>query len=158
MSKQFKIFLDKSNQVELFEYDYSQKKSYIQILNEAFDKDLRQIIFTTSLYKKLIRDAYKQGQFVLEIRFMDSIENCDFTHITELLKEVNRAENNETLVNLLLKEIVNDESVDIKSIVVLDPDNKSKFEIYSNGVILCDENTKLKVKEKILEPLFEKTK
>ncbi|THE09961.1 hypothetical protein E1I69_20565, partial [Bacillus timonensis] len=123
MSTQFKLFIDDNkNKLELFEYDYNQN-SYRNILDQAYEKGYRQIIFTTSVFKKLIEKLYLQGFLLLDIKFIDSIEDYDFSEIKELINQININEGNKTLVNLLLKEIewfVNDESIDIKSIVLLD--------------------------------------
>ncbi|WP_077214492.1 hypothetical protein [Bacillus dakarensis] len=157
MSTQFKIFIDdKLNQIEFVEYDYSQK-SYRMILDEAFQKDLRQIIFTTSVFKQLIQKLYDNSYYLLEIKFIDSIDNYDFSDIREFINQINIAKGNKVLVNSLLKEIdwlVNDESIDIKSIVFLDMKNRDKFEIYSNGVILGKNDRVLKIIKDILTPIF----
>lgn len=157
MSTQFKIFVDdKQNKIELVEYDYSQN-SYKKILNQAFERDLRQLIFTTTVFKQVIQKVYDQGLFLIDIKFIESIENYDFSDIKELINQINIAKGNNTLVNLLLKEIdwfVNDESIDIKSIIILDLATKDKFEIYSNGVILGRSELIDKINQEILTPIF----
>lgn len=157
MSTQFKIFVDdKQNKIELVEYDYSQN-SYKKILNQAFERDLRQLIFTTTVFKQVIQKVYDQGLFLIDIKFIESIENYDFSDIKELINQINIAKGNNILVNLLLKEIdwfVNDESIDIKSIIILDLATKDKFEIYSNGVILGRSELIDKINQEILTPIF----
>lgn len=85
MSSQFKMFMDDNlNQIELVEYDYSQN-NYRVILNEAFKKDLRQIIITTTVFKEFIQNLYVNNCFLLDIKFIDSIEEYDFSNIQELI-------------------------------------------------------------------------
>lgn len=152
---QAKLFFNRQSGIELITYDYSQNE-YKKILEEAYKKDLKQIIFTTSIYKKVIEKVYEAGFYLTNIIFMDFLDDHDFSDIKQLLNQMNTKSENENFLNLLLKEIdwcVNKESIDIKSIVIFDRDARQKVEIYNNGVILGELDQMEKIKTDILSVL-----
>lgn len=152
METQAKIFINENNIIELITYDYSHNK-YKEVLEEAYKKNLRQIIFTTTIYKKLIEKTFQEKMYLVNVDFMDSLYEADFEDIMQLIREINTSNGNDFLVEALLKEIdwfANNESVDIKSVSILDRSNGEKVDIYNNGVILGKANQLEKIKSKLL--------
>jgi|SRR5690625_2751022 len=152
---QAKLFFNRQGDIELITYDYSQNE-YKKVLEEAYKKDLNQIIFTTSIYKKVIEKVYEDGFYLTNINFMDFLDDHDFSDVKQLLSQMIAQSGNENFLNLLLKEIdwcVNNESIDIKSIVIYDRDARQKVEIYNNGVILGELDQMEKIKTDILSVL-----
>jgi|SRR5690625_390094 len=156
MDSQAKIFRNKQGDIELIPYDYK-SNGYRKVLNNAYKDNLMQIIFTTSIYKRIIEKAYQKGLFVTRINFMDLLDDHDFTDIKDLVTQVNASNGNKTLINILIKEIdwfANNESIDIKSIELFDRENNQKIEIYNNGVILGEIDQFEVVKTNILSVLM----
>jgi len=156
MDSQAKIFRNKKGDIELIPYDYK-SNGYRKVLNNAYKDNLMQIIFTTSIYKRIIEKAYQKGLFVTRINFMDLLDDHDFTDIKDLVTQVNASNGNKTLINILIKEIdwfANNESIDIKSIELFDRENNQKIEIYNNGVILGEIDQFEVVKTNILSVLM----
>ncbi|MGE6414823.1 hypothetical protein ACQKDD_11700 [Planococcus kocurii] len=151
MDIQAKLFLNTQNDIEIIPYDYLQN-GYRKVLEDSYEKNLRQIIFTTSLYKQVIEKIYEENMLLLKINFMDCLDEQDFTDIKELVSQSNISSGKSTYISILLKEIerfANHESIDIKSIIVFDKETKQKVEVYNNGVILGEKNQIEKINSNI---------
>ncbi|OEH53996.1 hypothetical protein AQ616_09415 [Oceanobacillus sp. E9] len=156
MESQAKLFFNSIQQIELITYNYSQNE-YRKVLEYAFENNLKQIIFTTTIFKKLIEKTYEADLYLAEINFMECLDEQEFTEVKDLISEINVNKKKRIFINLLGKELerfANSESIDIKSIVIFDKEKRQKVELYNNGVIIGELDEMKRIKDLILSRII----
>lgn len=144
---QLKTFSSSNEKFEYLAYDYAQN-SYKELILTARDNGLRQVIFTTAVFKSLIGKVYEKGLFIKSINFVEPFEPQLVEKIQKIIDDANVSANKEYVLKALFDEIdflVNDESIDIKKIEILNRNVEpyGKATIFNNGVLHTSEENKI---------------
>ncbi|WP_059104267.1 hypothetical protein [Shouchella shacheensis] len=156
---QYKAFFNSAKKFDYLAYGYG-SASYKKVVEEAKLRDFKQVIITTAIFKSIVKLVYEKGLFVAEINFIDPLEDYLTEDMRELLDQINQSKGNKLLINTLFKSIdwlVNDESIDIKEIVVFKKGGTSvKTTIYNNGVFFTTDQEIDFIKNELLTPVLRK--
>ncbi|WP_270363282.1 hypothetical protein [Bacillus paranthracis] len=159
MGKQYYKTFQTKGIIEFVPYGDTPNNSYKHIVERAVANGKKQVIFTTSIFKDLISRIYNEKLNLMDLKFMEPLEIYDFKDVGQLINQINISKGNKILIKSLLETInwvVNDESIDIKSITIGNQGTKRSTDLFSNGVLCMDTEEFEVITNDIIKPVLQK--